>query len=183
MTRPGSGGCAQDRCQSSLRTSGTVSGSRSKAKSSAASPPTRHFADHGQVRMRQHGKRDVAVPPGPASDLVLIEADLALGGLKAGLDGPAPAGHPHQLGQAGACGCKRQVEGERIRLGDLAPDQEALLPAGGGVGPVGQIGPIVQPRAFGALTGAQPPPRLGRSSSQSATGLRPSRCALVTVST
>lgn len=50
--------------------------------------------------MREHGQRDVPVPAGVASDLVMIQPGLALGGLEALLDSPPGAGHAHHLGQA-----------------------------------------------------------------------------------
>src|SRR3954447_19929143 len=49
-----------------------------------------------------------------------------------------------------------------VRLVELAPDQEALLPTGRGAAPVGRVGPIVQPRPLRPLAGAQPLPALGR---------------------
>ena len=86
--------------------------------------------EHGEIGVGQHGERDVAVPAGPGADLVLIEADLALGGLEAGLDRPARAGDPHEVGERRAVGGVGQVEGELVGLGEAAPDQQPLLPAG-----------------------------------------------------
>ena len=113
--------------------------------------------------MRQHGQGDVPVPAGPGADLVLVQPDLALGGLEAGLDRPARPGHPHQRGEVRALGRQRQVEGQLVRLVELAPDQQALRPAGRGAAAVGQEGPVVEPRPLGALAGAQPLPALGRA--------------------
>ena len=78
------------------------------------SSPDGDLAQHGEVGVGQHGERDVAVPAGPGADLVLVEADLALGGLEAGLDRPARAGHLHQVGERGAVGGVGQVEGELV---------------------------------------------------------------------
>ena len=82
----------QTRRQSRRRTSGTVSGSRSATKSSVGSSPDDDLAQHGEIGVRQHGQGDVAMPAGPGTHLVLVEADLAFGGLEAGLDRPARAG-------------------------------------------------------------------------------------------
>ena len=92
--------------------------------------------------MGQHGKRDVAMPASPGADLVLIQADLALGGLEAGLDRPARAGDLDEVGECGAVGGMGEVEGELTGLGDAAPDQQALLPAGRRVAAIGQIAPV-----------------------------------------
>ena len=43
--------------------------------------------------MSQHRQGDMAMPPGPAADLVLVQPDFALGFLDVGLDGQATAGH------------------------------------------------------------------------------------------
>ena len=39
--------------------------------------------------MSQHGEGDVSIPGVVAADLVLVEANLAFGGLESLLDGPA----------------------------------------------------------------------------------------------
>jgi hypothetical protein len=70
---------------------------------------------------------------------VLVQADLALGRLEAGLDRPARPRHPHQLGQAGRSRRQGQVKGELVRLGEGAPDQQPLLSARGGERAVGLI--------------------------------------------
>ena len=57
-----SGGRAQTRCQSRRRTSGTVSGSRSALRSTMPCFPARGAAEHGEIGMRQHRQRDVAMP-------------------------------------------------------------------------------------------------------------------------
>jgi hypothetical protein len=54
--------------------------------------------------MRQHRQRDVAMPAGPRAHFVLIQPDLALGGFKTRLDGPACARYPNQFGEAGELG-------------------------------------------------------------------------------
>ena len=102
----------ETRCQSRRRSFGTVSGNRSAARSGVGSSPDGDLAEHGEVGVGQHGERDVAVPAGPGADLVLVQADLALGRLEAGLDRPARAGDLDEIGQRGAVGRVRQVEGE-----------------------------------------------------------------------
>src|SRR3954466_13026241 len=83
----GSGVRSQVRRQSRRRTSGTVRGSSSAARSCSSTPPEGGLAQYGEVGVRQHGERDVPVPAGPGADFVLVQADLALGRLKAGLNG------------------------------------------------------------------------------------------------
>jgi hypothetical protein len=80
--RPGSGGLAQTRRQRSRRTSGTVRGSKSAARS-RSSPPDGVLTHNGQIGMGQHGQRDVTMPSRPGADLILVEPNLALGGLEA----------------------------------------------------------------------------------------------------
>src|SRR5207302_9495856 len=99
--RPGSGGLAQTRRQMSRRTSGTVRGSKSAARS-RSSPPDGVPSHNGQIGMGQHGQRDVTMPPRPGARLVFIEPNLAPGGLKAGLNRPARAGDLNKGGQFGA---------------------------------------------------------------------------------
>ena len=54
------------------------------------------MADHRQQGEGEHHQRDVAVPAVPAARLVVIEAELILGGLEAVLDRPAAAFDPYQ---------------------------------------------------------------------------------------
>src|SRR6187431_1131105 len=49
----------------------------------------RPVLDHRQQGEGQHHQRDVAVPAVPAAGLVVVEAELVLGGLEAVLDRPA----------------------------------------------------------------------------------------------
>ena len=134
--------------------------------------------------MRQHGERDVAVPAGPGADLVLVEADLALGRLEAGLDRPARAGDLDEVGECGAVDGVGQVEGEVVGRGDAAPDQETLLPAERRVLAVRPIGPVVEPGPLGAVTGAEAMPAVGRDLGDAVLDpAEPSRCARVTAST
>src|SRR3954464_14304176 len=143
--RPGSGGLAQTRRQMSRRTSGTVRGSKSAARS-RSSPPDGVLTHNGQISMGQHGpawasmgqhgpawasmgQRDVTMPSRPGADLVLVEPNLALGGLEAGLNRPARAGDLDKGGKFCALRRERQIKGQLIRLLERAPDQERFLPA------------------------------------------------------
>src|SRR4051794_5774311 len=126
--RPGSGGLAQTRRQRSRRTSGTVRGSKSAARS-RSSPPDGVLTHNGQIGMGQHGQRDVTMPSRPGADLILVEPNLALGGLEAGLNRPARAGDLDKGGKFCALRRERQIKGQLIRLLERAPDQERFLPA------------------------------------------------------
>src|SRR3954453_91034 len=84
--------------------------------------------------MGQHGQRDVTMPSRPGADLVLVEPNLALGGLEAGLNRPARAGDLDKGGKFCALRRERQIKGQLIkgqliRLLERAPDQERFLPA------------------------------------------------------
>ena len=67
-----------------------------------------------------------------------------------------------RVGERRPLGRQGQVERQLVRLVELAPDQQPLLPAGRGAAAVGRVGPVVEPRSLGALAGAQPLPALGR---------------------
>src|SRR3954471_12861393 len=75
------------------------------------------------------GQRDVTMPFRPGADLVLVEPNLALGGLEAGLNRPARAGDLDKGGKFCALRRERQIKGQLIRLLERAPDQERFLPA------------------------------------------------------
>ena len=91
--------------------------------------PDDDLAERGEVGVGQHGRVTWRCAADPGADLVLVEADLALGGLEAGLDRPAAAGDADEVGERRAVGGVGQIEGELVRLGEAAPDQQALLPA------------------------------------------------------
>src|SRR5690242_3679912 len=57
--------------------------------------------DH-EERRREHGQRDVPIPRFIATDPVVIETGLVLGGLEALLDRPPRARDPDQLVEVGA---------------------------------------------------------------------------------
>jgi hypothetical protein len=52
-----------------------------------------------QEGVGQQGQGDVPVPARPATDLVVVQADLILGLLEAVLDRPPGPGHPNQADQ------------------------------------------------------------------------------------
>src|SRR3954453_1941392 len=104
----------------------------------------------------------MAMPAGPGAHLVVVQADFAFGRFKRSLDGPPCARHPNQIGQAGRLGSQRKIKGERLRLRELAADQQPLLPAALGIRPIGQPGPVIQPRPLRPLTGTQPLPAVAR---------------------
>ena len=101
--------------------------------------------------------------PGPR--LVVIEAELVLGGLKAVLNRPATAFHRYQLFHGGSPGAPGGEEGQ-IAISNVAADQKATrpLPCKGAVVfaavEIGQfeIGPVVQARSLGSLARWQAPP-------------------------
>src|SRR3954467_10395260 len=126
--RPGSGGLAQTRRQRSRRTSGTVRGSKSAARS-RFSPPDGVLTHNGQIGMGQQGQRDVTMPSRPGAHLVLVEPNLALGGLEAGLNRPARAGDLDKGGELCALRRERQIirrerqiKGQLLRLLERASD-------------------------------------------------------------
>ena len=53
---------------------------------SASGSGLRGGGEDGQEGQGEHGQGDVAVPAGPAADLVVVQADLAFGGLESFLD-------------------------------------------------------------------------------------------------
>jgi hypothetical protein len=118
----------------------------------------------------EQGEGDVPVPGVVAADLVLVETDLVLGGLKAFLDGPAGSGDANQVLVGGAGWACAQVVGQlRFDAGaglflgeDLAADQQPASPPGGCM--VGGVerghGPVVEPFTLGAGTGAATLPGL-----------------------
>src|SRR5215203_4566219 len=152
----GSGGLAQTRRQMSRRTSGTVRGSKSAARS-RSSPPDGVLTHNGQIGVGQHGQRDVTMPSRPGADLVLVEPNLALGGLEAGLNRPARARDLDKGGELCALRRERQIKGQLIRLLERAPDQERFLPALTSAAKR-NMSPVVQARTLGTVAGAQPRP-------------------------
>jgi hypothetical protein len=83
-----------------------------------SSPPDGRRSHDGQEGQGQHGEGDVSVPGGPGADLILVEPDLALGRLEAGLDGPPGSGNAHQGAEGRAVGGEGQVVGQLVVKGE-----------------------------------------------------------------
>jgi hypothetical protein len=81
---------------------------------------------HYQEGVGEYRQGDPAVPGAPAADLVLVQADQALAGLEALLDGPAAPGDPDQGGQKDGAGCPAAVEGQ-LAGSLVAADQQPVL--------------------------------------------------------
>src|SRR6185312_15630000 len=135
---------------------GTVRVSKSAARS-RSSPPDGVLTHNGQISMGQHGQRYVTMPSRPGADLILVEPNLALGGLEAGLNRPARAGDLDKGGKFCALRRERQIKGQLIRLLERASDQERFLPALTSA-PERDTRPVIQARPLGPVAGAQPRP-------------------------
>src|SRR3954471_7046309 len=103
------------------------------------------------------GQRDVTMPSRPGADLILVEPNLARGGLEAGLNRPARAGNLDKGGEFWALRRERQIKGQLIRLLARAPEQEPFLPALP-CAPDRNTRPVIQARTRGPVAGAQPRP-------------------------
>lgn len=71
---------------------------------------------------------------------------------------------------------ERQVKGERLGRFDRAADQHSLRPARCGIGAIRPISPVIKPWPFAPALKRRHA-SAGTFSSQSSTGLKPSRCA------
>jgi hypothetical protein len=91
----------------------------------------------------------VPIPAIPATNLVVVQADLVLGGLEAFLDRPADPRHPDQLGQAGTGRAETGVEGQlSIRQPPAHQQPEPTArPAGSDQR---DPGPVIDPGPLGA---------------------------------
>ena len=118
----------------------------------------RAMADGGHHGEGEHDERDVAMPAVPGAGLIVVEAELVLGGLEAILDRPAMPLDLDQHLDGGSGRAPGREEGQ-IAVGDVAADQQAARPQAGarvvvfGGVEIGQfeIGPVVEPRALGAF--------------------------------
>jgi len=79
-------------------------------------------ADRGKVRMRQHDQRDMAIPPDPTADFVLVQSHL-LAGFKVFLTMKACADGLHHLAERSSRRGKDEVVGLFSRIGE-APTHE-----------------------------------------------------------
>src|SRR6266536_2224602 len=119
-----------------------------------------------QERQGEQHQRDVVVPAPVLGELVVIEAQLALGQLEVLLDRPAQAAHPGHLSQGDRLRRIRQVVLELfgVPAADRAPDHH---PAGRARLPVPllhdpQSSELVLPRALGPLGDPVSHPRAHR---------------------
>src|SRR5215216_3429110 len=83
---------------------------------------------HHQEGVGEHGQGGPAVPGAPATDLVLVQATQALGGLEALLDPPAASGDPDQGSQGDRAWRPAAVEGQLTGLA-VAADQQPAPPS------------------------------------------------------
>ena len=113
----------------------------------------------------QHDQGDMAMPAVPGAGLVVVEAELVLGGLETVLNGPAMAFDLDQGVDAGSGRAPGGKEGQ-VAVGDVAADQQAAGPqarcgfvifVGAQVGELA-VGPVMQPGPLGSLAGRQPLP-------------------------
>src|SRR4051794_20952039 len=102
------------------------------------------------------------VPAVPGTDLVIRQADLLLGDLKAFLDGPALSGNAGERGQARVRRAEDNVIGELVRLARMATDEQPVLPGRLLQAHQAHPRPIVEPLAFGPGTGREALPGLLR---------------------
>jgi hypothetical protein len=78
---------------------------------------------HAEYGEREHGQHGVAMPSGPAADLVVVEPDLAFPGLEALLDRPSGAGDADQAPERDRGGGPAQVVRE-LAGAAVAADQQ-----------------------------------------------------------
>src|ERR1700681_4229449 len=116
------------------------------------------MADHRHHGKGEHHHGPVAMPAMPGSALVVIEAELVLGGFKTVLDRPAMAFDRDQRFDGCSCRAPSGEEGEVI-IGDATTDQKTAWPKSvicavelSGI-EIGQfeIAPIMQPWSFGSV--------------------------------
>ena len=116
----------------------------------------RPCAHDGQQGQRPHHQGDMAIPAGPATDFVVIQAHFPIGRLNATLDGLATARHPHRRFQRGGLWGKDHICLQLRGGADTAPDQQPAAPPGlRGLGQR-QPAPVIPARPFGAIAGTQP---------------------------
>ena len=87
----------------------------------------RVVANGRQHGKRQHDQADVAVPAVPGPALVVVEAELVLGGFEAVLNGSALAFNGNK-GVDARAGWAPGGEKRACAVGDAAPDQQAARP-------------------------------------------------------
>ena len=119
----------------------------------SCSVPVDVRAGDGEQRMRQEAEGDLAMPPVPAPDVVLVEATLPIGRLEGVFARPAPAGHPHKID--GGCGGRSVADVVRriARIGAAAARPQPV--AATRIRPR----PDRRPRSTSATSGPAAPPR------------------------
>src|SRR3990172_460741 len=86
--------------------------------------------DH-QERVRQAGERDVPVPGRPTPHFVVVQSDLTLGFLEAGLDRPPGTRHPRQLFLRRVVGGETRISS--VTRGATVASLRAVLDSWGGI--------------------------------------------------
>jgi hypothetical protein len=94
-----------------------------------------------------HGQGHVAVPPGVAADLVVVQVAFLLGALEALFDGPPAARDANQVIQGGLGGAVGDVVGDLLRAGDAAAGDHPVAAVGSVPGPHFDACPVVDPQA------------------------------------
>jgi hypothetical protein len=106
------------------------------------------------------GPGHMPIPGVPATNLVVVQADLVLAAWKHSSHRPADPGDLDQLGQGGVGRAEAGVEGQ-LPVRQPPPGQQpepAARPAGPGQR---DPGPVIDPGALGAIAGAEAPPGAG----------------------
>lgn len=136
------------------RISGRLSSTSSLSASGAPFGP-----GDGREGVGEHREGDVPVPAGVLTDLVVVQAGLALGGLEGLLDRPPGAGDAHQIGQAHALGSVAEVVRQLGRVGQAAAGRRPVLGVGVAFAVDAGSGPRVPTVTLGAGTGGAGAPR------------------------
>src|SRR5512132_712401 len=104
----------------------------------------------------------MAMPAGPTAPVIVIQAHLSRGGLKATLDGPAAASHPHDRRERGGLWGKDHIRLQLRGGADTAPDQEPAAPPGlWGLGQRQPV-PVLPARPLRPVASTAPAPALQR---------------------
>jgi hypothetical protein len=114
--------------------------------------------------MGQPHQGDVAIPAWPFADVVVVQADLALGLVEALLNRPPGPGYLDQPDQRRGGRARADRQGQ-LAVAATAAHQQPPGHAGGRRGGKGQAGPVVQAAALGTVAGAASNPLGGRDHS------------------
>ena len=107
------------------------------------------------------------IPARPAPHFIVIQADFRFGLLKAALNSPAAACHPHDLPQGCGKRGKDHIRRQVRRGAQAPPDQQPAAPAGHRRQGQGLPAPVRPPRPLGAIAGTAPcPARRGPAGQQ-----------------